>query len=136
MNASYREDDFSIVTSKLIRVIMKMPLEDRFQLLKELEGKLQVEKNYNRRRYNRQDCLIDVDYTIKDRLYKGFSINMSANGVFIESPRNISPKFVTGDQAMLSFDHPDKKEHVKITGKIARIDKRGIGVMFHQPIAN
>lgn len=81
-----------------------------------------------------KELLINIDFSIKDRLYKGFSINLSASGAFIESSKSVLPNFSPGDGVMLSFEHPVKKEHVKISGSIVRIDKKGIGVMFNQPI--
>jgi hypothetical protein len=134
MNAPLKDNNISIVTLKLFGLILKMPLQDRLQLLTEVERKQQDIKNDNRREYDRQDYLINIDYTVKDHFYKGLSINLSANGVFIESSKSILPKFSPGDELMLSFDHPGKKEPIKITGRIARIDKKGIGVMFSQPI--
>jgi hypothetical protein len=136
MNASLKDDNMSMVTSKLFGLILKMPFEDRLRLLTEVERKQQGEKKNPRRKYDRQDYLIDIDYTVKDRLYKGLSINLSASGIFIESPKSILPKFSLDDQVMLSFHHPGKKEHVKITGRISRIDEKGIGVMFNQPIVD
>jgi hypothetical protein len=124
------------LTKRIIRLFLKMTLEDRLRLLTELELKQQDALNGIRRKYYRQDCFIGVDYSIKNFLHKGFSTNLSANGIFIESPVGILSNCSPGDQAILSFDHPGKKEHMKVTGRIARIDKEGIGVMFNQPIIN
>ena len=134
MNTSRKDDNISVVTSKLIGLILKMPLEDRRRLLTEVERQRKGQKNFIRREYDRQDYLIHIDYTVNDRLFNGFAVNLSANGAFIESPRNQLPKFSKGDQLILSFDHPNKKEHMKITGEIARIDDGGFGVKFDQAV--
>ncbi len=130
----HKDDNIALVTSKLIGLILKMPFEERQKLLTEVERKGSGEPNYIRRKYDRQDYLINIDYTVSNRLYNGFAINISAGGLFIESPKSILPKFSPGDQVILSFDHPGKKEHMKLTGKIARIDQKGIGVHFEQAI--
>ena len=129
---SRKDDNGSMVTAKLLGLIQKMPLEERLKLLTHVERKLLSDKNHRRREYDRQDYLINIDYMVKDRLYKGFSLNISANGVFIESSKNLLPNFSPGDQVILSFDHPGSKEHMKVSGKLARIDKKGIGIMFDQ----
>ncbi len=134
MNTSDKNKNISMITSKLFGLILKMPLEDRRRLLTEVERKQQGQENHIRRKHNRQDYLINIDYSVSDRLYNGFAVNLSASGVFIESPKSILPKFSQGDHVILSFDHPNKQAHMKITGEIARVDKTGIGVMFDQSI--
>jgi len=135
MNAIHKDDNIAVITSKLIGLILKMPLEDRRRLLTEVErGHNKDGKRDIRRKYNRQDYLINIDYTVKDRLYNGFAVNLSASGIFIESSKSSLPKFSPGDRMILSFDHPGREEHMKITGKIARIDDKGVGVMFDQAI--
>ena len=134
MNTSRKDDNISVVTSKLIGLILKMPLEDRRRLLTEVERNHEGQRNFIRRKHDRQDYMIHIDYMVSDRLYNGFAINLSANGAFIESPKNLLPNFSQGDQVILSFEHPTKQEHMKITGEVARIDKVGIGVMFDQAI--
>jgi Tfp pilus assembly protein PilZ len=134
MNTSRKDDNISVVTSKLIGLILKMPLEDRRRLLTEVERNHEGQRNFIRRKHDRQDYMIHIDYMVSDRLYNGFAINLSANGAFIESPKNFLPNFSQGDQVILSFEHPTKQEHMKITGEVARIDKAGIGVMFDQAV--
>ena len=124
------------LAKKILELFLKMTLEDRLQLVTELEIKQRTAKSDVRRKYNRHDCLIDVDYIVKDCRHKGYSTNLSANGIFVESSTGILPNFSPGDQTMLTFDHPNKKQHLKITGKIARIDNKGVGIMFNQPILN
>ncbi|MCK5853295.1 PilZ domain-containing protein, partial [bacterium] len=96
MNVSRKDDNISVVTSKLIGLILKMPLEDRRRLLTEVERNHEGQKNFIRRKHDRQDYLIHVDYTVKDRFFKGFAVNLSANGAFIESPKSLLPNFSKG----------------------------------------
>ena len=136
MNATRKEDNISVVTSKLFGLILKMPFEERRQLLTQVERQQAGPANQIRRKYDRQNHLINVDYSVRDQLYNGFAVNFSANGVFIESPKTTLPKFSPGDQVILSFDHPQKREHMKISGHIARIRKNGIGVSFDRAIVD
>ena len=136
MNTPLKNNNISVVTSKLFGLILKMPLEDRLKLLTEVERKQKEQINYIRREYERQDYQIHIDYTVNDRFYNGFTVNLSANGAFIEAPKSLLPNFLKGDQIMLSFDHPNKQEHIKITGEVSRIDKAGIGVMFDRAVRN
>ena len=128
------EDNISVITAKLIGIILKMPLEDRRKLLTEVERRQDGQKNPIRRKHARKDHFIQVDYTVNERLFNGFAINLSADGVFIESPKSALPMLSPKDQVILSFDHPEKKEHLKITGEIARTDPKGIGIKFDRAI--
>ena len=80
--------------------------------------------------------MIHVDYMIRGRFHNGFAVNLCAIVTFIEAPKGLLPDFSKGDQVILSFDHPTKQEHMKITGEVARIDKAGIGVMFDQAVVD
>jgi len=128
------EDNLSTITARLIGLILKMSLEERRQLLTEVERHQDGQKSLIRRKHTRKNHLINVDYMVKNRLFNGFAINLSADGVFIESSKNLLPIFSQKDQVILSFDHPEKKEHLKVTGEIARIDSKGIGIKFDRAI--
>lgn len=130
------EDNISVITARLIGLILKMPLEERRRLLTAVERNQESQKTLIRRRYPRKNHFISVDYTVNKRMYTGFAMNLSAGGVFIESPRNLLPTFTRNDQVILSFDHPENKEHLKITGEIARVDAKGIGIKFDRSIVD
>ena len=134
MNTPNKDDNISVVTARLFGLILKMPLEDRRRLLTEVERNQKDNASYVRRKYDRKDYSINIDYTVKDHFYKGISLNLSANGIFIESSKGDLPTFSTGDHVILSFDHPVRKDPVKITGAIARVDDAGIGVSFDQTL--
>jgi len=128
------EDDLSMVTAKIYGIIQKMTLEERQSLLTELERHQKGGASAIRRKHPRKNYLVQVDYRVGDRVFNGMAINLSAVGMFIETPRNLLPRFSRGNQIILTFTHPERKEHVKITGEIARIDESGIGVRFDQSI--
>ncbi len=134
MTSPVENDNLTLTTAKLFGIILKLPLEDRLRLLSDLERHLKGERSSIRRKHPRKNILINVDYTVNKRLYNGIVINMSAAGVFIESPKVDLPKFNPGDEVILTFEHPERKQPMRISGEIIRIDKKGIGIKFANPI--
>ncbi|HMA84609.1 MAG TPA: PilZ domain-containing protein [Desulfosalsimonadaceae bacterium] len=130
------DSDLTLVTSKIYGIIDKMTLEERQSLLTELERHEKGGKSGIRRKYPRKDYLINVDYAVGDRVYNGLAINFSASGMFIETAKSQLPKFHRGNQLILTFSHPETKDNLKITGEIARIDDKGIGVKFDESIVD
>ena len=89
-------------------------------------------KGIKSRKNDRKNYFMSVHYIANDCLYCGFIKNISSGGVFIECPRNTIQKLYIGQPVTLTFDHPDMKKHIKITGKITRIEDSGIGVNFDE----
>lgn len=128
------DDELSRVTEKIYQIVQKMTLQDRLKLLSDLESH-EKGKGAFRRKHPRKDYRVQVDYTVEGKLYTGLSVDLSADGIFIETSRTLLPRFKQGDEIVLTFRHPEKKEHVKVTGRIARVDESGgIGVQFDQSI--
>ncbi|MCJ2534310.1 MAG: PilZ domain-containing protein, partial [Candidatus Thermoplasmatota archaeon] len=55
--------------------------------------------------------------------------NLSAGGVFIETEIPLS----VNKELFMRFLHPDSGALIKVAGKIARIDSKGVGVKFDKP---
>lgn len=134
MDASSKDNNISVITAKLFGLILKMPLEERRRLLAQVERKESDAENHTRRAYERKDYSINIDYTVQGRFHKGLSLNLSANGIFVESPKSNLAGFSKSDPVILSFDHPGINKPVKIKGEIARLDDTGIGVRFDQTL--
>jgi len=121
------DPNISVITTRLVDIILAMSLEERKTLLKELEEKY-FEGD---RKYPRKDYLKEVDFVLNERAFKGFIHDISAGGVLIES----SESFTAGQMITLTFELPDSDEHIKISGKIARIlPNIGFGVKFNKVI--
>lgn len=119
--------NISVITTRLVDIILAMSLEERKTLLKELEEKY-FEGD---RKYPRKDYLKEVDFVLNKRAFKGFIHDISAGGVLVES----SESFTVGQMITLTFQLPDSDEHIKIFGKIARIlPNIGFGVKFNKVI--
>lgn len=120
------EETLSSITAKLFDIILKMPVKHRKNLLTALEKQ---EKSIGRK-YDRKEYLINVEYSVDGVLLNGFIKNISSGGIFIECSQDTLTKIATYDIITLTFVHPDKKIHIKMTGEIARIVKTGFGVSF------
>ncbi len=127
MSRSYKnENSISAVTAKIIDIILKMPFDQRRRLLSDLTET----QGINSRKHDRKDYLMNVQYMVNDQLYNGFIKNISSGGVYIQCPQDTMQRLNTGQPVTLTFDHPDKKIHIKITGEITRISDSGFGVSF------
>jgi len=79
-----------------------------------------------RRRHPREACNILVDYTLKGRVFRGFILNISRGGALIANGR----PFLVGEELTMVFRHPISQGNRRITGEIARVTPKEIGVKF------
>jgi Tfp pilus assembly protein PilZ len=118
--------NIAVVTERLLKFILKMPFAERKGLLEELEEGIARGKRNN----SREEYFMDVIFVIRGKAFKGFIRNISAHGVFVET----SQKFSVGQRITLSFALPNSKEHIKITGDIARTLPWGFDIRFNEVI--
>ena len=119
--------NISVITSRLVDLILKMSVKDRQTLLNELEEKHQK----GNRDFSRKDYKKEVDFVLNERIFRGLIQNLSASGMFIET----SESFSEGQRITLTFELPEPREHIKVFGKIARlIPNVGFGVKFNKVI--
>lgn len=119
--------NISVITTRLVDLILKMSAKERQTLLNELEEKYKK----GNREFSRKDYKKEVDFVLNERIFKGFIQNLSASGMFIET----SESFSEGQIITLTFDLPEPGEHIKVSGKIARlIPGVGFGVKFNKVI--
>jgi len=109
-----------------IRDRLKAALSQLFELknntISSLVNDLQLEKRANQRKKH----FTEVCYADSDRSAIGFIQDISACGLSIEP----DGPFSKGQEITLTFRHPSGSGHVKISGKIVRKDRNGIGVEF------
>ncbi len=72
-----------------------------------------------------------VDFTVKNRVYRGSIENNSDCGVFIKTKKRFSDRFEGRDISM-TIESP-KFGSEERTGKITRVTPEGIGVEFNYP---
>lgn len=117
-----RKMTVSAVTSKLISMILKMSPAEIMDTLRFIEEKEQDKK----RRSPRVSYFMAVDYVVNERAYSGYINNISSEGVFIETSDNLP----LDADITLTFALPNSQGHIKVSGKIIRKEKNGIGVAF------
>ena len=121
------QPNVSIITTRLVDLILKMSVKERQTLLNELEEKFKK----GNRKFSRKDYKKEVDFVLNKRIFKGFIQNLSASGMFIETSESFSP----GQIITLTFELPEPGEHIKVSGKIVRlIPEIGFGVKFNKVI--
>ena len=122
-----KDPNISVITARLFFFFFKMPTLERQALLEELEDRM----HKGRRTAPREKYFKDVDFATKDRVFRGFIQNISADGVLIETSESLS----IGQEITLAFELPNTNEHIKISGKIARVlPDGGFGVKFSSSI--
>ena len=122
MTVSTQQPDESSVTKRLIELVNGLPEEKKQALLAILEDWHRTLQ----REHPRKSCFMAVDYADRDRVFKDFIRNISAGGVFIET----NLPFSIGKDITLTFSSSNYERPIKITGKIARTGRGGIGVRF------
>jgi Tfp pilus assembly protein PilZ len=81
------------------------------------------------RSYERKDISIPIDFTSLDRLYKEMTKDISAGGLFIETQKY--NKLTKNQKVLMVFTIGEGKKTFKLTGKVIRVDSKGIAVQFH-----
>lgn len=113
------------VRAFIFEIIDDMSYTEMRQLLRDLE-KWQKSKN-EKRKYPRKSTLIDITYSSDQRrIFEDFVRNISAGGLFIET--NLITEL--GQKLTMTFSHPGSGHPIKVSGKVIRVDSRGIGVKF------
>ena len=122
MNDTDKTPKAPLITDRLISLIKKMSEEQQEALLKKLEERLSKE----RRQHPRKPVSAFVDLVFEGRSYREFTRNISEGGVHIET----SIPFSVGRQIMMTFTFPGSSNHLKISGRVLRVEDSGIAVRF------
>ena len=69
----------------------------------------QLDKNEERRKHSRKPCFIAFEGATWDSAFNGFTKNIGAGGVFIETPQ----AFAVGQEITLTFSYPGHENPVK-----------------------
>ncbi len=71
--------NISVITTRLVDLILKMSAKERQTLLNELEEKYKK----GNREFSRKDYKKEVDFVLNERMFRGLIQNLSASGMFI-----------------------------------------------------
>lgn len=83
-------------------------------------------KHGQQRKDVRKSVAVPVDYAMDARACKGLITNVSAGGVFIDSPNDVA----VGEEITLTFSLPERDKPFKTTGRVAWKDAQRFGVEF------
>ena len=98
------------------------------RLLMGLE-KWQQAKRTSKREYPRKDASIYAFLEADDLSFSDFIKNISSGGLYIETEAPLS----VNKELFIRFLHPDTGTLTRVTGKIVRVDSKGLGVEFDKP---
>ncbi len=115
----------SEATSSLIKAVLQMSADEIISLLNDLERK-GPENNDE----PRKDYCAEVTFSVEEKFYNGYIANINSSGVMIETNED----FISGQQLTLSFQLPNQSDYVKLTGRIFKIAKEGIDILFDERI--
>lgn len=114
------------VQAHLIRMIMEMSDIER----KELLIKLEQYRRHETRKYPRKPSFIPVECSSFEACFTDFIQDISGGGVFIQTDGH----FFAGQQITLTFTLPKAEEDITVSGEVVRVNTRGIGVRFNEPL--
>lgn len=86
--------------------------------------------NKNQRRHPRRASFIIVEYTVREGKFRDIMKNVGANGIFVNTQRNITK----GQSISLEFPLFDFDHTIQTTGQVTRCNTKGFAVSFNQPI--
>ena len=83
---------------------------------------------YERRKSDRTDVVVRVDYQTVDELFSDFARNINEGGVFVETDRH----HPIGTEVQLEFKIPGSDDPLEVTGRVVRdqSEPRGVGIEF------
>jgi len=120
------------IVGTLFKLIGEMSAEKQALLLEQLQkSSAKVvsleETEIALRDHNRKSCMLSTTYSVEDQNFKGFMLDISPAGTFIET----NEAFSAGQQIKLSFALPNLPQQLNLTGEILWKGMLGIGVKFN-----
>ena len=111
------------IITQIDEILEEMSRERLLVLLKQL----QKTPSRWKRKYPRHTCSISVDFDTLDYSIEKPIKNISASGAYIEAEE----PFSIGQQVVIWLEMPGRRmAPLKITAKVARRDRNGVGVKF------
>ena len=118
----------------LFKAIIDMSEAEQLELLKRIENTPSLElpvktvslddAEISMRGHRRKRCLLNVTYTVEEKVYRDYILDISNLGLFIETEES----FTVGMDMSLTFKLPNYNQPLKLDANIAWIGHRGIGV--------
>jgi hypothetical protein len=111
----------SKATSTLINIILNMSPTDIIETLNELE---------ERQRKAEMNDRVEVLFAVDNRFCRGLASTVNSRGLYIETHEKLSK----GENITLSFENKKDSKQVKTSGKVIRVDKKGIEIEFSRQL--
>lgn len=124
----YRINEVSV---RLIKLVVNMEEIEKKQLLNELEKGYQS-GHTEKRKQPRKQVFIYANCSNHKYVFADFIHNISKSGLYIETEPQ--PSLLVGQKLAQNFILPETKDLIRIQGDIVRIDSKGIGVHFDEPL--
>ena len=118
------------ITSRLIKLIMDMSIDQQMALLMQLEGSQLNSDTLGERDTSRKPYTSTIHFTSKDRSHTGISQDISSGGMFIKTDES----FTVGQILTLAIPFPKQPKQIKIPAEIVRTTPEGIGVEFMKKV--
>ena len=112
---------YSTSFSRLLMLILDMSEAQQLMLLNHAKDIV------DKRTKPRNPCLIPVNYTLKQRNFNSFILDINSFGAYIET----SGPFPVGQQINLTFFNPFSHKHIDLAGQIIWSSAYAIGVKFN-----
>ncbi len=84
----------------------------------------------NKRKYPRAVFCIEVDVETLEDSFKGFTQNITPEGMFVETGESVA----IGQDVMVSFMMPESQDHINKDCRVVRILPDGVGLEFNSPM--
>lgn len=116
------------LSTHIFKLVIDLPDAQQSTLLQKLEETVRGVGGHQRRKHLRKACLMPVDYTIQDRPFKGYILDISTQGAFIET----NDYYFSGQEIIMTFSVPHYQKPLTISGEIVWSSQNGIGIKFRQ----
>ncbi|MCD4721767.1 MAG: PilZ domain-containing protein [Desulfobacula sp.] len=116
------------ITSRLLNIILEMPVEQQLDLLDRLDISGYEGARRYARTYLKNPWIVLIDPEKEKMPYDYFIKDISRCGMFIET----SQSFSVSQKITIQFQVPASKKVFKIMGEIVRRQKNGIGIKFNR----
>lgn len=112
---------YSTSFSRLLMLILDMSEAQQLMLISHAKDIV------DKRTKPRKPCLIPVNYTLEERNFNSFILDINSFGAYIET----SEPFPVGQQINLTFFNPFSRKHIDLAGQIIWSSADAIGVRFN-----
>lgn len=120
------------VTSRLINMILDMPVHQQLDLLNKLDNTGYDGSRKQPRTMLKNPWVVMIDPQKKKVMTDHLIRDISRCGMFIET----DGAFAVGEKIVLTFQMPTSKNLFKILGEVVRYQQDGIGVKFKRQLSS